>query len=213
MDENTNTNVEETTEVETTEDETEQTTDTTSDTSKDVDNKSEDKKEEKTFTQEQVNSFLRKEKLKWEKKNNIKSSEAKKLEDMNKKEQEKSELEQLREKVAEFEAEKLHSDLVKVTQSALSEKGISTTFAEFLVSTDAETTKSNVDEFSKTWNKALEKAVNDRLTGKKPKTSSSQNRTNTTEITDEIFEAMTVEEIIKNKEAVEAYMKKKNGKK
>lgn len=158
--ENVNTQVDETTEVD---ESTENKNNDTSNTSKEV----EEKEQEKTFTQEEVNSFLRKERLKWEKKNKV-SSEAKKLENMNNEDKTSARLKELEDKLAEYEAEKTHNELLKVTQNSLSDQNISTKFAEFLVSTDAETTKKNVDDFTKVWSKALEKSVNERLAGKKP---------------------------------------------
>ena len=199
MDDNTlNTQVDETTEVD------ESTENTTSDTSKEV----EDKKEEKTFTQEEVNSFLRKERLKWEKKNKS-TSEAKKFENMNNEDKTSARLKELEDKLAEYEAEKTHNELIKVTQNALSDQNISTKFAEFLVSTDAEATKKNVDDFTKVWSKALEKAVNDRLAGKKP--SSNNSSKPTTKLTLEDIQKMSVEEVQKHMKEIQEFYKNYKG--
>lgn len=166
MDENMNTTVTDTEEVTDTEN-TQETTDTSKENSENKETTKDTTKEDKKFTQEEVNSFLRKERLKWEKKNN-KQSEAEKFKNMSEDDKTSARLKELEEKLAEYEAEKTHSELLKVTQDTLSESNVSIKFAEFLVSTDAETTKKNVDDFTKLWNKALEKAVNDRLSGKKP---------------------------------------------
>lgn len=166
MDENMNNTVTDTEEVTDTEN-TQETTDTSKENSENKETTKDTTKEDKKFTQEEVNSFLRKERLKWEKKNN-KQSEAEKFKNMSEDDKTSARLKELEEKLAEYEAEKTHSELLKVTQDTLSESNVSIKFAEFLVSTDAETTKKNVDDFTKLWNKALEKAVNDRLSGKKP---------------------------------------------
>lgn len=202
MDENTNT-LENTSQDE-------QTTDTTPDTSKDVDNKpdKEPEKKEKTFTQEQVNSFLKKEKLKWEK-SAQKASEAEKLKSMSEEERKDAELEMLRKENEEYRRDKARKEMLDEVSDSLKSLGIDTAFSSFLVADDAENTKENIKAFSTAWETALEKAVNEKLAGKKPKTSSNTNNSNTVQLSEDIIRNMSPEDIIKNKQAVEAFLRNK----
>lgn len=206
MDENNvNTQVDETTEVD------ESTENTTTDTSKEVESekKNTPNKEEKTFTQEEVNAMMRKDRLKTEKRMKAmyeKNSESKKLEDMTESEKKDAELERLRKENEQYKSEKVYNEMLTVVQKSLSDANISVAFASYLVDEDAETTKANVDEFTKIWNKAIEKAVNSRLAGKKP-SSNSANRP-VTKLTLEDVQKMSVQEIQANWDEVQKLYQK-----
>lgn len=189
MDENTTTQVEET-EVESTEN----TEPAETDTSKEEAGQKKEK-QVKTFTQEEVNKLLHKERLSAEKKFN-KINEAEKLKNMSAEERKDAELEMLRKENAELKSERTMNLMLKEVESSLKEANIDTSFASFLVTDDADTTKENITNFTKAWNKALEKAVNARLGGKKP--ASNSNSKQPTKITIEDVEKMSVEEIQRN---------------
>jgi len=54
------------------------------------------------------------------------------------------------------------------TQEMLTKEGISSELAEFLIDIDEDVTKSNVEKFTKTFKKAVESAVTDKLKGQPP---------------------------------------------
>ena len=71
-------------------------------------------------------------------------------------------------------------------------------FADFLIAENDEATTQRVDLFKNAFNDALEKAVNERLRGKTPKTSTVKARTFTTND----IKNMSPEEINKNWEQI-----------
>ena len=66
---------------------------------------------------------------------------------------------------AKFEAERLEFEAGK----QLAGMNLPPSFAHFLAGKDAETTKTNIDSFSKEWADALQKAVDERLKSEPPK--------------------------------------------
>ena len=121
-----------------------------------------EKTEAKTFTQEQVNEMI-KERLAREKaKAEQQQEEAKKLAKMNADEKAKYEHDKLVEELNQLKAEKNKRELQDTARGLLQEKNIDTDLLEFLDYTDAETCKASIDKLSTAWNKAIEKAVNDR---------------------------------------------------
>lgn len=189
-----------------------QTTDTTPDTSKDVDNKPEGESNEpkKTFTQEQVNSFLKKEKLKWER-NAAKANEAERLKNMSDDERKDAIIEQLTKENEEYKAREAKSQMLKEVETSLKKANIDTSFATFLVTEDADTTKENIDNFSKVWSKALEKAVNSKISGNTPKIGNPDKNVTTFYTLDEI-KKMSAQDVLNHKKEVEESLKRINKK-
>ena len=152
--------------------------------------KTEAKTEVKTFTQEQVNEMI-KERLAREKaKAEQQQEEAKKLAKMNAEDKAKYEHDKLVEELNQLKAEKNKRELQDTARGLLQEKNIDTDLLEFLDYTDAETCKASIDKLSKAWNKAIEKAVNDRIkTNTVPKMASNNNT-----ITKEQFNKMNYQQ-------------------
>ena len=149
-----------------------------------------EKTEAKTFTQEQVNEMI-KERLAREKaKAEQQQEEAKKLAKMNAEDKAKYEHDKLVEELNQLKAEKNKRELQDTARGLLQEKNIDTDLLEFLDYTDAETCKASIDKLSTAWNKAIEKAVNDRIkTNTVPKMASNINT-----ITKEQFNKMNYQQ-------------------
>jgi uncharacterized protein YjgD (DUF1641 family) len=74
---------------------------------------------------------------------------------------------------AAYQAERLEFECVK----QLAEKKLPTEFSGMLTGKDADVTKANIESFEKQFNKAIEAAVNERLKGSTPKTTTTNTET------------------------------------
>lgn len=145
----------------------------------------------KTYTEEEVQAMLQKEtdrkttkaletaKSKWEAEYQAKleaeKSEAEKLAKMSEAERFNAELSKQREAFeserAQFNREKLELQTVK----ELSAEGLPTTFSSYVLADSAEQIKDNIKNFKSMWQAEIEKAVNERLQGRTPKTANKPN--------------------------------------
>ena len=151
-------------------------------------------KEEKTFTQAELDKILNKKFAQWQKKTEEAKAEAERKAKL-------TEAEKLAEERKEFEAMKKqfeYEQRVNSTSKVLASNNLPIEFADFLIAENDEATTQRVDLFKNAFNDALEKAVNERLRGKTPKTSTVQARTFT--IND--IKNMSPEEINKNWEEI-----------
>ncbi|MFC3212720.1 DUF4355 domain-containing protein [Planomicrobium okeanokoites] len=135
----------------------------------------EEQQEQATFTQSEVDSRISKAvesalakkeaKLKADYANQIEEAkkEAERLAKLSEKERKDEELkkreEQLTNRLKELEQKELKSDAI----SDLSAKGLPSTFADFLVQSDAETTLKNINAFKEAFDNAVNEAVKDKL--------------------------------------------------
>ncbi|MCD3254379.1 DUF4355 domain-containing protein [Clostridium botulinum] len=124
---------------------------------------------EKTFTQEDVEKIItkrlerEKKKMKDEKdeaERLAKMSEADRLQEVFRKEKESFEQEKLK-----YQKEQLKFETVK----QLNAKELPIEFVDFIVTNNAEDTLNNLKTFEAKWQKAIEKAVNEKLKGSTPK--------------------------------------------
>ena len=163
--------------------------------------KTEQKAEEKRFTQEEVDKIIKnrlaRERVKAEKE----QEEAKKLAKMNADEKAKYERDKLLEELNQLKAEKSKRELQDTARDMLKEKNIDTDLLAFLDYTDAETCKASIDKLSKIWDKAIEKAIDDRI---KTKTVPKMANSNNNGITKEQFNKMGY------KQKLELYNKNKD---
>lgn len=134
--------------------------------------------ETKTFTQEELNAILAKEKGKWEKKAEADKEEAKKLAKMNAEEKAKYESEKREADLARREAEINKRELTAEAKSILSEKGLPLELHELLNYETAETVKSSIDTIEKALQLAVEKAVEERMKGTAPQKGGSNEKPN-----------------------------------
>lgn len=159
-------------------------------------------KEVKTFTEEEVikmiqreadkrtNQALDKAKAKWEaeyqEKLSKEKSEAERLAKMTESERKAEEFKKLQEgfdsERAKFEQERHGFEMERLKHTLTKELNtldIPIKFADFLLGSDAETTKTNLDTFSQMWKETLqseiEKHVEQRLKGNPPKQATSGN--------------------------------------
>lgn len=163
--------------------------------------KTEQKAEEKRFTQEEVDKIIKdrltRERVKAEKE----QEEAKKLAKMNADEKAKYERDKLLEELNQLKAEKSKRELQDTARDMLKEKNIDTDLLAFLDYTDAETCKASIDKLSKVWDKAIEKAIDNRI---KTKTVPKMANNNNNGITKEQFNKMGY------KQKLELYNKNKD---
>lgn len=137
----------------------------------DTQKETESKKEEKLFNQEQVNKIvqerLAKETAKAQRELEEKLAEAEKLRKMNADEKSKYEAEKIKEENEKLKAQLNQMNMVKEVNSMLSESNIrlADELVILLIGKDAESTKTNVENFTKSFNEAVELKVKEMLKG------------------------------------------------
>ena len=135
-------------------------------------NNSEDKKQnEKKYTDDEVDEIINKKFEKWTKQKEKEMDEAKKLADMTAQEKVEYERNQLKKELEELRNANTISEMSKTARGILKEKNIdiSDELLSMLVTKEADTTKKNVEGFAEMFDKAVEKAVNEKLKGNPPK--------------------------------------------
>ena len=135
-----------------------------------------DGKHEKTFTQDEVNQIIGK--YRSEGKSKAEADIAKAVADAKAEWERQAKMtEDERAKEASVKREKELADKEKAlalrentanAKELLAEKHIDTSMAKFLVTSDAEETMKNIEEFEKAYAKAIEAGVEDKLKGKTP---------------------------------------------
>lgn len=135
-------------------------------------NNSEGKKQnEKKYTDDEVNEIINKKFEKWTKQKEKEMDEAKKLADMTAQEKVEYERNQLKKELEELRNANTISEMSKTARGILKERNIdiSDELLSMLVTKEADTTKKNVEGFAEMFDKAVEKAVNEKLKGNPPK--------------------------------------------
>lgn len=135
-------------------------------------NNSEGKKQnEKKYTDDEVDEIINKKFEKWTKQKEKEMDEAKKLADMTAQEKVEYERNQLKKELEELRNANTISEMSKTARGILKEKNIdiSDELLSMLVTKEADTTKKNVEGFAEMFDKAVEKAVNEKLKGNPPK--------------------------------------------
>lgn len=121
----------------------------------------------KTFTQDELNAILAKERGKWETKLSEQLEEAKKTAKMTAKmtadQKSKYEAEQAEKKLQERIAEVTKRELMADAKAELSEKGLPTDLAELLVYSDEDACKESLEKVIKAFSGAVDKQVADKL--------------------------------------------------
>lgn len=130
---------------------------------------------EKKYTDEDVNNIINRKFAEWEKKQEKekkKKSEAEKLKEMNDQQKADYEREQLEKKVEELMKKETLSQMSRSARGMLQEKGINVSdqLLSMLISEDADTTKASVDSFISLFQAEVGKAVKEALKGETPKT-------------------------------------------
>ena len=137
----------------------------------------------KLYTDEDIDAIISRRFAKWEKQKQKEIDEAKKLEHMNAQERAEHERDELQRQLSDLLNEKALADMSKTARKMLSDSGItlSDDLLQILVSTDADATKTAVDNFSKLFSDAVDAAVKERLKGNPPKRGASSGSTITKE--------------------------------
>lgn len=130
-----------------------------------------EKETEKTFTQDEVNKIVQDRLAKEKAKNEKAQEEAKKLAKMNAEQKNQYMVEQLQKELEEYKNKEAKNDMIKEANSMLKEADINLPdeVVAMLIGDNAEDTKVCVDNFSKAFKMAVERAVNEKLKGKTPK--------------------------------------------
>lgn len=164
---------------------------------------------EKTFTQEQVNQMIKKrlekEKDKFRQQIEAERNEAERLAKMSASEREK---EMLRIAKEEFEAEKqqfARERMLMETNKQMIQRNLPTDFAEYLLSDSAEKTLDNINQFQKTWDAAINDAVNSKLAGTSPTLPEQDNKQTTFSLDD--IKNMSTEQIMANFDSIQNALK------
>lgn len=164
---------------------------------------------EKTFTQEQVNQMIKKrlekEKAKFRQEIEAERNEAERLAKMSASERE---IELLRKDREKFEAEKqqfARERMLMETNKQMIQRNLPTDFAEYLLSDSAEKTLDNINQFQKTWDAAINDAVNSKLAGTSPTLPEQDNKQTTFSLDD--IKNMSTEQIMANFDSIQNALK------
>ena len=153
-----------------------------------------------------VNTAITNERTKREQEQNANLSEAEKLAKMTKEEREKYQFKKDQESFASEKAAFEHDKLVVATGNELNTLNIDPSLAEIIVGKDAEETKTRMETFTKVFNAAVEKAVENKLKGGEPMKKAPQSSNG---ITVESIRNMSSAEINANWDEVQKFLKQK----
>lgn len=131
-------------------------------------------KNTKKYSDEDVNKIIAKKFAEWEKKQEKKTKEnqeAERLKNMSEQEKRDHEFKELQAKIANYEKQEALGKMTKVARSILSEQEINVNdeLLSNLVTEDADTTKTNVENFAKMFKAAVQKEVAVKLRHEPPK--------------------------------------------
>lgn len=126
--------------------------------------------DEKKYSDKDLDEIINKKFAKWQKDQDKKVDEAKKLAAMNEQQKAEYERDQLQKQLDEYKRKDTLSEMTKTARKMLTDAGISASdeILSILVTTDAEKTHTAVDSYAKAFNKAVESAVKERLKGNPP---------------------------------------------
>jgi len=131
----------------------------------------EKEKSEKKYSDEEVNAILSKKFAKWTAQKEKELDEAQKLAEMDAQQKAEYERDKLEKELAELKRENTLNAMGKTARTMLSEQGIhlSDALVSILVTEEAESTKTNVDNFVQLFKEAVDAAVNEKLKSGTPK--------------------------------------------
>ena len=115
-----------------------------------------------------TNTAIQNARAKWEQEHNENLSEAEKLAKMTKEERARYEFKKQQDTFAQEKAAFERDKLIVATGTELNALGVDPALAEFIVGKDAEETKARMDNFTKIFNAAVLKVVEDKIKGGPP---------------------------------------------
>jgi len=126
---------------------------------------------EKKYSDEEVNAILSKKFAKWTAQKEKELDEAQKLAEMDAQQKAEYERDKLEKELAELKRENTLNAMGKIARTILSEQGVHLPDAlvSILVTEEAESTKTNVDNFVQLFKEAVDAAVNEKLKSGTPK--------------------------------------------
>ena len=150
----------------------------------DDNNNDDDKQGDKQLSQDQVNDIiakrLAKEKAKWEKDYNAKleaeKAEAARLANLDATQRAEEEAKKRIAALEEREARLKQAEDKLECENVLKERGLSTSFANFLIGADAEVTLANINSFETAFKDAVKAEVETRIKGKTPPAGGGDNK-------------------------------------
>ena len=131
----------------------------------------EKEKSEKKYSDEEVDAILSKKFAKWTAQKEKELDEAQKLAEMDAQQKAEYERDKLEKELAELKRENTLNAMGKTARTMLSEQGVHLPDAlvSILVTEEAESTKTNVDNFTQLFKEAVDAAVNEKLKSGTPK--------------------------------------------
>ena len=146
---------------------------------------------EKKYSDADLDKIINQKFADWQKKQQKAGDEAKKLAEMNAQEKAEYERDQLQKQLEELNKKNTLAEMSKTARKMLSDDGLNVPddLVGMIIAEDADTTNTNVQQFSKLFKAAVQDAVKDALKGKTPGTGSSS--------------SVTKEDIMKIKDRVE----------
>ena len=129
----------------------------------------ETKDEEKKYTDKDVDEIINKKFAKWQKDQEAKIQEEKRLSKLSAEERAKEEARRKDDEIAKLRAEIDRNNLEKDTIERLNDEKLPLTFKPFLMGNDAETTNDNIKAFKEVYAQAIQEEVEKRFKGKTPK--------------------------------------------
>lgn len=147
--------------------------------------------DDKKYSDADLDKIINQKFADWQKKQQKAVDEAKKLAEMNAQQKAEYERDQLQKELDNLKKTNTLGEMGKTARKMLSEDGLNVPddLVSMIIAEDAETTKNNVQAFSKLFKSAIQDAVKDTLKGKVPGTGSTS--------------TITKEEIMKVKDRVE----------
>lgn len=145
----------------------------TVDTQETVDTKSKET-QGRTFTRADVSKMLAAERAKWDKEQEAKESEAKKLAKMNADEKKDYQLKQREQELADREVEIARKELTAEAKSMLSERDLPVELVAVVDLSSADSVTESINTVQKAWSEAVQKGVSERLKGGAPMKSATQ---------------------------------------
>lgn len=140
--------------------------------------KAENKESEKKYTEADMDKIIDKKFAEWNKKRESEEkqkAEAARLASMNEEQKQEAKIKELTDRLNDLEREKNLTEMTKTARALLAEEGVNVSddLLTRLVTDDADSTKSAIDEFIKMYRTDVDKAVKERLKGTTPKTGTS----------------------------------------
>lgn len=128
--------------------------------------------DEKKYSDKDVDEIINKKFAKWQKDQEEKIKEEKRLSKLSADERAKEESKKKDEEIERLKAEIDRNNLEKDTIDRLNEEGLPLTFKSFLMGKNAEDTNEAIKSFKEIYQKAIQEEVEKRFKGHTPKTSS-----------------------------------------